>query len=436
MKRIILALLVLSLLGVCAGCSGPGVMPEDRQTATGDASLQAVEVAGGVFQEIPVETPEPERHYSGSYGYIILDDGTVEIDICRSDPKELIVPDQLDGRKVTRIGDSAFLICSKITSITIPDSVTSIGAGSFSGCRSLTSITIPDSVTSIGNEAFFGCISLTSITIPNSVTSIGVNPFESCDKLTSIIVSPDHPTLEVMDGVLFSKPDKRLVCYPCAFKADSYVIPDGIQTIGGRAFYFNDSLSSVTIPDSVTSIEYGAFSNSALTSITIPDSVVSIGYEAFYACTRLASIKLSNNVTSIGDDAFDFCPITTISIPDSVTSMGCAFAMCSNLTSVIIPDSLTSIAVGMFSECSSLTSISIPETITGIGDRAFYHCRSLRNITIPASVTSIGEKVFMIEKNWEDVINPYLTVTVSRGSYAAQYCDENGINYAYSDASN
>ncbi|MDD4703605.1 MAG: leucine-rich repeat domain-containing protein [Bacteroidales bacterium] len=185
--------------------------------------------------------------------------------------------------KVTSIGDRAFLNCSGLTSITIPNSVTSIGIGTFQACTGLTSITIPNSVTSIGNFAFSGCTSLTSITIPNSVTSIGNGAFYGCSGLTSI-----------------------------------------------------------TIANSVISIGDGAFENcSGLTSITIPNSVNSIGYDAFKNCTSLDTMYFNAfNCNSIGDatrTAFDGCyNFRTLVIGDSVQNVPSkAFFNCSSLTSII-----------------------------------------------------------------------------------------------------
>ncbi len=211
---------------------------------------------------------EPEIFTSGNYQYSLLDDGTISIKKYTGKEDTLEIPYSIDGYIVTTIGDRAF-----------------------SYCDSLTSITIPDSVTSIGDRAFSYCVSLTSITIPDSVNNIGANPWARCINSQTIKVSPDHPVLAVIDGVLYSKPDKRLICYPCSYTQSSFTIPKGIKIIGDSAFYFCDSLTSITISDSVTSIGDSAFSScDSLTSITIPDSVTSIGDSAFYLCYSLTSI--------------------------------------------------------------------------------------------------------------------------------------------------
>ena len=135
------------------------------------------------------------------------------------------------------------------------DRVTSIGKDAFLGCSSLKSITIPNSVTEIASWAFYGCSSLTSITIPNSVTSIGYEAFKGCSSLKST------------------------------------TIPESVTEIGNSAFKGCSSLTSITIPNSVTYIGFDAFRGcSSLTSITIPESVTSIGEDAFYGCSSLTSI--------------------------------------------------------------------------------------------------------------------------------------------------
>jgi len=307
---------------------------------------------------------------------------------------------------ITAIESSAFYDCKFLTRVTIPDSVTSIGDCAFYLCSSLTSISIPDSVTSIGNCAFYLCSSLTSVSIPDSVEQIGTNPFAACFELKTISVSPEHPYFATIDGVLFRKADKALISYPASISSSTYTIPQGITAIGDSAFFYCDSLTSVSIPDSVTSI----------------------GDSAFFWCSSLTSVSIPDSVTAIGDSAFSYCDsLTSVSIPDSVTSIGDeVFYSCSSLTSVNIPDSVTSIGDRAFCYCDSLTSVSIPDSVTAIGNRAFYYCDSLTSVSIPNSVTAIGDYAF------GDCSN--LTLTVPRNSYALEYAKTNNIPYTYPDA--
>jgi hypothetical protein len=167
-----------------------------------------------------------------------------------------------------------------------------------------------------------------------------------------------------------------------------------VTTIGGDAFAFT-SLTSVTIPNSVTSIGSGAFAEcTSLTNVSIPDSVTSIGESMFYDCTHL-SVTIPGSVTSIGEIAFQSSGLTSVTIPDSVTSIGNnAFDDCTRLTSVTIPNSVTSIGFGAFDDCNRLTSVTIPNSVTNIGSGAFGFCTSLTSVTIGNSVTSIGDQAF------------------------------------------
>ena len=302
----------------------------------------------------------------------------------------------ITGKNIPR---NAFFNCRGLTSVSIPDSVTTIGSEAFSGCSGLTSITIPDGVTSIGNYAFDGCSGLTSITIPDIVTSIGSSAFSGCSSLESITI----PFVGAKAGVTSS--DTYQYPFGYIFGTSSYT--GGLATAqyyyGGSTsstisgtYYIPSSLKSVTVTGG--NILYGAFYNcKGLTSITIPNSVTSIGGSAFRGCTGLTSITIPNSVTSIGDHAFYGCRgLTSITIPDSVTSIGSsAFWYCSGLTSVTISNSVTSIDEGAFRDCSGLTSVVIPDSVTSIGYEAFDGCSGLTSIIIPDSVTSIGARVFL-----------------------------------------
>ena len=298
------------------------------------------------------------------------------------------------GNGVTSIGKWAFWNCASLTSITMGDSVTSIGDSAFQDCKGLTNVKIPSRVTSIGGAAFSGC-SLTSITIPDSVTSIGGYAFY-CKSLTSIAVSLNNKNYSSREGVLFNKNQTVLIDYPKGKKGINYTIPSSVTSINYGAFS-GCSLMSITIPNSMTSIETLVFARcSSLTSIMIPDSVTDIGDRAFEECTSLRSITIPNSVTSIGYNTFYNCKsLSSIEIPDSVTSIRQgALYNCSGLKSITIPDSVTSIENNTFWGCTSLTSITIPDSVNSIGTYAFCGCNSLKSITIPDSVTSIGYTVF------------------------------------------
>ena len=253
-----------------------------------------------------------------------------------------------------------------IAYLSLPDGLTSIGQLAFCLCKALTSVTIPNTVTSIGRSAFDQCSGLTSVTIPNSVTSIGDDVFYLCKGLTSPIYT-----------------SKIFAFLPYSYSG-SYSIPDGIESIVGGAFEYRSSLTSVSIPNSVTNI----------------------GQRAFAECNRLLSIDVaSDNPNYCSVDGVLFNKDKTIiiqfpggkqgayTIPNSVKRVeDFAFGDCYFLSSVEIPNSVTSIGNAGFRACNSLSSLTIGNSVTSIGDYAFIHCRQLTSVTnyaiVPQTINS------------------------------------------------
>ena len=281
---------------------------------------------------------------------------------------------------VVSIGDYAFTGSWRLASVEFPSSMTSIPKGAFCNCSSLSSFEIPNTVISICDEAFSGCVGLTSISIPESVSSIGTNAFYQCSGLTSV---------HITDLEAWCK-----ITYTTSYKSAQNSNP---LSYAHHLFLNDTEIQDLVIPNNVTSINRNAFHGClGLKSVTIPSGVTTIGDYAFYHCDSIKSLSIANSVTSIGDLAFCWCmEISSLNLPNSVTSIGeSAFAQCHSLTSLDIPNSITTISKEAFYWCWNLTSINIPSSVTSIGESAFERCQRLTSVTIPSSITSIGDKAF------------------------------------------
>ena len=332
--------------------------------------------------------------------YKELEDGFWEIQSV-SDCADVLFPDdKIDN--ITSIGERAFSSCPSLRTLPNLPKLTYIGPSAFANCKRLTSITIPDSVTSIGSSAFSGCSSLESITIPFVGAKAGVTSSDTYQYPFGYIFGTSS-----YDGGVATE-QYYYGSSTSSTTSTTYYIPSSLKSVtvtGGNilygAFYNCTGLTSVTIGDSVTSIDSWAFEGcTGLTTVnwnaTACTYAGSSDYPIFKGCSNLATVNIGDNVKIIPSYAFYNCTgLTSVTIPDSVTSIGhYAFRGCTGLTSVTIGNSVTSIGDEAFTFCNGLTSITIPDSVTSIGEGAFYGCFGLTNVTIPDSVTSIGGFAF------------------------------------------
>lgn len=402
--------------------------------------------------------------------------------------KEIKIPDSVET-----IGNGAFRHCQNLERITLPSALQTLSNGTFYGCAALSEVTFPASLKTIEKSAFGYCRNLSEVKLPASLTTIQSYVFNGCSALKTVfydgslaqwnhitankdadndadkdvlgyscpsLVTGDYTAqfISVKDDPFAYPPPKTVTITKYTGKESTVILPSTISSwpvtkIGEDALKDNTTITSVTIPASVTEIGSNAFAGCTnLTSVnyagdwsnltiqsgnpavqdaaneqlfdfdfilnntavivtnykckgtaadvTIPSRyqgkpVTTIGHAAFFN-SAVTSVTIPDSVTSIDDNAFGFCSqLTNISIPNSVTSIGfSAFSSCTSLKSITLPSSLSSISEALFSGCSQLTTIHIPDSVLSIQSNAFYHCRNLETIRIPVSVTLIETDAF------------------------------------------
>ncbi len=336
----------------------------------------------------------------------------------------------------TVIDPSAFRNCSKLVNVVFPNSLTSIGEYAFEGCSSLTEITIPKNTlsadnfrkTTLNQNAFKDCINLTSITLSETVTNIVDGAFTNCN-ISTINVSENNTVFRVDGNCLITGTRLKL-------GSNSSVIPqDGsVVFIGDYAFSGLRSLTSVSIPDSVTSIGPNSFSDCyGLNDLTVSEGntvyhssgncLIETASNTLISGCNNSVIPSNGSVTSINPYAFSGCiGLTNTIIPDSVTSIGeYAFSNCISLSSVIISGSVENICPYTFENCTGLTELTISDGVTTIDEYAFNNCSSLEELVVPDSVTSIEVGAFKGCTGLVDITLPFVGNTRDATDYKAVF---------------
>ena len=341
------------------------------------------------------------------------------------------------------VDNYAFSECKKLTEINIPSGVSTIGSYAFSGCERLQTINLLGELETIGYRAFADCTALTRIDLPNGLKAVGDEAFSGCTGLNEITIPGSVERFGVgalqntqiyndaknwENGVLYSGD----VLIEASGSVDSaYVINDGTRLIANRAFTNNESLESVTMPDSVADIGYGAFYNCInLKHAIMSGDVKEIGYETFSGCINLEEVNIPEGVKYIGPYAFSGCSgLSRASIPDTVANIGEYAFSESGLETIRIPGSIASIGNSAFSGCQGLKKAFMCEGITIIGNFAFFNCTELNEISFPESLVKIQNrgfdncvnlgsiKYYGSKTEWEDIVVRYGNEVLSSAEF-------------------
>ncbi len=404
------------------------------------------------------------------FTYVELEDGTIEISSYTGRRRYITIPEKIDGKIVSSIGEFAFAGQTRLREVGLPSGLAVIKRYAFQGCSNLVSMYIPENVTSIEEYAFtenvrlstlaftgvsklktvrdyaFSRCNFRTLELPATLESINATAFLGDNALHEIKVQAGNVNFSSPDGVLYNATQSVLVSYPAA-RGRNYALPEQTRTIANYAFA-HAQIDEVDLNQVQTIGEY-AFSNSTLEFLLLPDTVVSLGKEGFSGNVELSDVYIGSGLTTISNGAFAHCDLLReIQIPEQVVSIGDDAFAYSGLRRIEFNENskLTCIGIGAFFDCS-IQEMRIPDSVTEIkpyafsgtivgnpltriafsensdlckiGAYAFEKCNYLSEVILPNRLEVIEQQAF--SKTAIKTINlPASVITLGDGAFA--YC--------------
>lgn len=506
MKKYISFLLVFLLIGLTtfSGCKGE-------------------EYVYGEALRYPQDTSFVSTGIEDRFFYVVYEDYAEIINMDVEDaPTSVTIPDELGGKPVKVINGGIATGNTTLATLVIPDSVEVIGNSAFNGCTKLENVimsrnlkkagcgvlgdtpwfeALDDEFVVIGkgvlikyngkggkiklpqnvgyiSDAFAGNIQVTSIKIPDTVKGICDSAFYKCDSLSEVELPEglcdigaeafkDTPWVSFIEDDFAVVGDGVLIDYHG--DATEVTIPNGVKYIAG-AFYDNQNITSVTVPESAKYVRTGTFYNCtslvsvdfkgadtlldsslfrdcvSLRSVELPKNLEVINDHLFYGCSKLTQIDIPKTVKFIGAMSFYYCiAITEVEVPDGVLELGSgAFSGCTALKKVCLPDSITKLGSVVFSHCHELQPFELPPKVTIIEGGLFSYCLLFTDVKIPERITKVGDYAFEAVKDMVLEVEGFATVLGANvfgdepknpsivcleGSVAEKYAVKNEINY-------
>ncbi|MDO4379760.1 MAG: leucine-rich repeat protein [Clostridia bacterium] len=376
----------------------------------------------------------------GEFDFKKLKDGTVAITAYNGSGSNVVIPGEIDGKKVSAISEDAFSNNKTLKSIAVSDGIESIGKNAFNNCIYLEKISLSSSLKEIGENAFFTCTALRAVEIPETVEKIGTGAFFGCNEINEIVLpSSLRKVGDYAFSACLSLKEVRISegltklsnqMFSSCENLESVVLPESVREIGRRAFYEDHNLLSINLPKKLDLIDENAFS--ACFSLSLSEVNAKTIEKNAFSDVFFETLTIGSDTEKIGTNAISSGNFESVYIPKKLTDLSAESISCSalkeyrvdsenpNYTSTdgvlfsknqktlikypcakdegneayIVPETVKTIGDSAFLSCTALSEIVLPEGLESIGDHGFEFCSALKSITLPNSVSSLGVGAF------------------------------------------